>query len=541
METNVLQMTLVVIIYLFAVGYLGYRGFRGTRTTADYMLAGRKIHPFVMALSYGATFISTSAIVGFGGVAGLFGMGLLWLAFLNIFVGIFVAFVCFGGRTRLMGHNLDAHTFPELLGRRYQSRFVQGFAGAVIFALMPLYTAAVLIGAGKFIEQAFPISYEMALFFFATIVALYVIMGGLKGVMYTDALQGVIMFVGMAVLLVYTYARVGGVVEGHKALTDMASLVPPKLVTIGHQGWTAMPVGASELWWTLVSTIVLGVGIGVLAQPQLAVRFMTVKSRRELNRAVIVGGVFILCMVGVAFTVGALSNVLFFKESGKISIAAAGGDPEKIIPLFINTFMPPWFMGLFLVTLLAAAMSTLSSQFHAMGTAAGRDLCEMGICGREHRGTVTITRIGIFITFIGSVLLAYFLPLKMEKGTEIIARATAIFFGLCASAFLPAYIGALYTRWVTRAAAITGMLGGFILTALLFMFVHEKESVALILCQKFFGKPSILTSVTTGPFIWRVVDPLVIALPASLLLTLFVSLFTKRARKEHLDRCFKGF
>jgi SSS family solute:Na+ symporter len=84
---------LVVMIYLFLVVYLGWLGYTRTRTAADYLIAGRKIHPFVMAMSYGATFISTSAIVGFGGVAGLFGMSLLWLTFLNIFVGIFIAFV----------------------------------------------------------------------------------------------------------------------------------------------------------------------------------------------------------------------------------------------------------------------------------------------------------------------------------------------------------------------------------------------------------------------------------------------------------------
>jgi solute:Na+ symporter, SSS family len=130
---------------------------------------------------------------------------------------------------------------------------------------------------------------------FATIVATYVFFGGLKGVMYTDALQGVIMFVGMGVLLVFTYTRLGGVVEGHQTLTDLADLAPPTLTAIGHQGWTSMPdFGFGEtqynLWWIVVSTIVMGVGIGVLAQPQLAVRFMTVKSKRELNRAVGVGG-----------------------------------------------------------------------------------------------------------------------------------------------------------------------------------------------------------------------------------------------------------
>src|SRR3972149_4260417 len=114
----------VILAYLLVVAYLGWLGFRRTKTATDYMLGGRKTHPFIMALSYGATFISTSAIVGFGGVAGMFGMSLLWLTFLNIFVGIFIAFVFLGGPTRRLGHHLDAHTFPELLGRRYDSKFI---------------------------------------------------------------------------------------------------------------------------------------------------------------------------------------------------------------------------------------------------------------------------------------------------------------------------------------------------------------------------------------------------------------------------------
>ena len=120
--------TIVIVVYLLLVGYLAFRGFRRTKTTSDYLLAGRQMHPYVMALSYGATFISTSAIVGFGGFASIFGFSILWLTFLNIFVGIFIAFVFLGGPTRRMGHRLDAHTFPELLGRRFGSKFIQFFA-----------------------------------------------------------------------------------------------------------------------------------------------------------------------------------------------------------------------------------------------------------------------------------------------------------------------------------------------------------------------------------------------------------------------------
>ena len=88
----------IVTIYLIIVCYLVYKGWKRTRTTSDYMIAGREIHPVVMTLSYGATFVGTTVIIGFGGAAALFGFSLLWLSFLNIMVGVFIAFVFFGKR-----------------------------------------------------------------------------------------------------------------------------------------------------------------------------------------------------------------------------------------------------------------------------------------------------------------------------------------------------------------------------------------------------------------------------------------------------------
>lgn len=111
----------VILLYLTATVYLGWIAYRGTKSGADFLLGGRNAHPIIMALSYGATFISTAAIVGFGGVAGLFGMSLLWLTVMNVGIGIFIAFTVLGEPTRRIGHHLGAHTFPELLGLRYQS------------------------------------------------------------------------------------------------------------------------------------------------------------------------------------------------------------------------------------------------------------------------------------------------------------------------------------------------------------------------------------------------------------------------------------
>src|SRR5512136_975503 len=225
---NYFLLDIIILIYLLATMYLGYRGWKSTKDSEGYLVAGRKTHPYIMAMSYGATFISTSAIVGFGGIAGVYGMGLLYLTLLNIFVGIFIAFLFYGKRTRKMGHNLGAMTFPELLGKRFDSKFVQYFSGLVIFVGMPLYASVVLIGAARFLETTLSIDYDVALLIYSLIIAAYVIWGGLKGVMYTDAMQGTIMFVGMAILLVMTYSHLGGITSAHQALTDTAHLVPAK-------------------------------------------------------------------------------------------------------------------------------------------------------------------------------------------------------------------------------------------------------------------------------------------------------------------------
>jgi SSS family solute:Na+ symporter len=427
-----------------------------------------------------------------------------------------------------MGHNLNAMTFPELLGKRFDSKFIQYFSGLVIFFGMPLYASVVLIGAARFMETTLAIDFNVALLIYSVIIAAYVIWGGLRGVMYTDALQGTIMFVGMAFLLVMTYLHLGGVTAAHQALTDMAYLVPANLAAQGHTGWTSMPTFGGTWWWTLISTIVLGVGIGVLAMPQLVVRFMTVKSNRELNRGVLIGGVFILAMTGVAFTVGALSNVFFFQTQNDIAINVAQGNADSIIPIYINAALPEWFVYIFMLTLLAAAMSTSSSQFHSQGSAIGRDIYET-LTQKKGGSSILVTRLGIIVAMVIAVVLGYILP------ANIIARGTAIFFGLCAAAFLPMYTSALYWRGVTRAGAIAGLLTGTFLTVFWYLFIHKAEAVPLGICKMLLGRDVLITQMP-----WPVVDPIVVALPVAMLVTIAVSLGTKKMNEKHLEECFKG-
>ncbi|WP_457591628.1 sodium:solute symporter family protein [Geoglobus sp.] len=515
---DLLLVAIIVVAYLLVTGYFGYYGFRTTKDSEDYLVAGRRIHPVIMALSYGAAFISTSAIVGFGGVASIFGFSLLWLTFLNILVGIIIAYAVVGKRVRKKGLEVNALTFPELMGKMYNSRFIQVFSGLIIFAFMPLYAGVVLIGAARFIEVSLNVDYNLALFIMALIIAMYVVYGGLIAVVYTDAFQGTIMLASMVLLLAMTYAWFGGIVQAHEALTAL-NPVAIKVFSQkipGYTGWTNFPELGSVAWWTLVSSLILGVGIGVLAQPQLAVRFMTVANDRDLDKAVPIGSIFIFFTVGTAFIVGALSNAYFMETVGKPSIAVAGGNVDKVIPAYISSFMPDWFVAVFLVTLLAAAMSTLSSQFHTIGSALGRDVFQAGFLkGKYDERTVLITRLAISVGILFSIFLAYILP------PGVIARGTAMFFALCASSFLPAYLGGLYWSRASAAGAKASIVVGFTVSMIYIAFFHIKESSALGISRLLFGKDAL------AGFPWTVIDPMVIALPLATLTFIAVSLLSR--------------
>ncbi len=517
-----------LILYVACIAGLAILGFKKTKSKSDYLLAGKGIHPIVMALSYGATFVSTSAIVGFGGASGQFGLSLLWLTALTILVGVFIAFVIYGKKTRELGHRLDAYTLPELLSKRFNSKFLQGYSSVIIVLFMPIYASAVIKGMVDFVAAYFSLNPDIVLVVISVFIVLYVLTGGLKGIMYADAFQGGLMFLGMAFLLVYTYSLLGGVSNAHTALATLAdnpavAAQTQKLSSIGFMGWSNMPAFGSPIWWNVVTTLVAGVGIGVLAQPQLAVRFMTVKSGRELNRATLSGGIFIFMMTGTAFLVGSLSNVKFFEDTGKIAIGAAGAN-DSIIPLFIKSYLPEWFSGLFIIIMLAASISTASALAHTIGTSFGRDFMKNTLLAKL--STISATRIGIAIGITFSAALAY-MSSRLDVSMAIIAQGTSLFYGLCAASFLPTYTAALYSKSFTKQAAIASMVCGSATSIVWSFFINEKAATAMRLCKLIFGKNSLVAG--TGLSFLGMADALVIALPISIIVAVVVNMGTRKA------------
>jgi SSS family solute:Na+ symporter len=185
----------------------------------------------------------------------------------------------------------------------------------------------------------------------------------------------------------------------------------------------------------------------------------------------------------------------------------------KGVSLFTREALPEWFVVLLMLALLAAAMSTLSSLLHTMGTSMGYDLWGnlreklKGANGPEveHiRLSFKPSQIGTMAMIVVSVVLAYIMPIS------IIARATVMFMGLCVSAFLPALTHALYSKNPSTKAAISSLLVGASAWFLWTVFMHVKESAALGICQALFGVDALL------PMPWPVIDPLIIALPISM-------------------------
>lgn len=525
----------MVAVFVAITLILGWYGYKNTKNNEEFLLGRSKAGPIIIALSYGSTFLSASAVIGFGGQAAVHGMSVMWLCFLNLFVGLIVAFLIFGGPTRRKGRAVGASTYADLLGKLYESKGIRAFTAILIIVMMPIYAAAVLKGGVNSLATITGLNefYDVILILLAIIVAIYVVYGGIIAVMYNDALQAAIMFIGMAVILIVTYSYFGGVTSGNEALTSLwetkfsqMGQVPGTLE--GFNGWTNFSSFGSTEWLTVVTTFLLGVGIGALTQPQLAVRFMSAKSDRDLNKSLLIGSIFMIVIVGSAYTVGPLSNVYFFDTHGMIAseyVSSIGLGTDFIIPQFIlevfnDVTLGDVFVSLFLLSLVCAAISTISALLHTIGAAGGYDLYTLY---RNKKGTmagdsqnVNLNRICIVVIMVLMVVYCYLMP------KDIIAKATSVFMGMTAAALLPAYFHALYSKNPNRKAAIASISAGTISYLFLALFINSGTSIFLPICKMITGNAVLFPdSVMAG------VDPLVISLPLSIIV-MAVSLFVFR-------------
>ncbi len=508
----------MLVVFAAITILLGLYGYRNTKDNGAFLLGRNKTSPIIIGLSYGATFLSASAVIGFGGQAATHGLTVMWLCFLNLFVGLFIAFLVFGPRTRRVGRRLGAATFADLLGKMFRSKGIRAFTAILIIVMMPIYCAAVLKGGVNSVAVLTGLNdlYDVILIVMAIIVGVYVVYGGIIAVMYNDALQAGIMFAGMAVILVVTFSTLGGVTPAFSALEDM-DVSAAAGVLDGFTGWTSVAELGSSEWMLVVTTFLMGVGLGVLTQPQLIVRFMSAKDDKMLNRSLIVGSVFMMLIVGSAYTCGALSNVYFMEEHGLASSAYAaslglGTDfivPQYILEVFAGGFSGDFFICLFLLSLVCASISTISALMHTIGAAGGYDLFTLIENRKERRvldsQNIRVNRIVTAFMMVLVVVYCYIMP------NDIIAKATSLFMGMTAAALLPSYVHGLYAKGKTdKRAAICSITAGTVSYLFWALFINKSSSVFMPVCKWITGDAVLFD----GPIAFC--DALVVSLPLSI-------------------------
>jgi SSS family solute:Na+ symporter len=178
--------------------------------------------------------------------------------------------------------------------------------------------------------------------------------------------------------------------------------------------------------------------------------------------------------------------------------------------------MPVWFGAVFLLSMLSAGMSTLSAQFHTMGAALGADI--LPEIKKEHKKRISLgVRFGVVCSILISLVVCYTLS------ANIIARGTALFMGVCAATFLPAYFCSLYWQKATRAGALASLWTGALTSVFCMVFLHRAEAAPIGICKALIGRDVLI-----DVYPWFAVDPIVFALPLSTAVIILVSIFWKK-------------
>ncbi|MRX53049.1 sodium/panthothenate symporter [Bacillus sp. HMSC76G11] len=340
------------LVLIFFVGFWANRFVKSSDSfLQEYFLGGRQLGGFVLAMTMIATYGSASSFIGGPGVAYTRGLGWVLLSMAQLATGYFVLMVL-GKKFAIMARQYKAITLIDFLKERYKSHAVVIISAISIIVFLFSAMAAQWVGGARLIESLTGLSYTTALFIFAVSVLVYVIIGGFRAVALTDAVQGVIMFVGTLVLLVATIIAGGGISN------IMAELVAenPNLVS---------PYGAErDLTPLYVSSFWILVGVGVVGLPQITVRAMSYKDSRSMHRAIIIGTAVIgFIMLGMHLIGVFARPILPGVEVG-----------DQVMPMLTLKVLPPLLAGLVLAAPMAAIMSTVDSLLILVSSAIVKDI-----------------------------------------------------------------------------------------------------------------------------------------------------------------------
>lgn len=425
---------------MLAIGAYSY--FKTKNDMSGFMLGGRGLGPAVTALSAGASDMSGWMLMGLPGAMYVSGLGSGWIA-IGLTVGAYFNYSLVAPRLRVYTEIAsDAVTLPEFFERRFEdnSHLIRIVSSTVIIIFFAIYTTSGVVAGGKLFESSFGFSYELGLFVTAGVVVSYSAFGGFLAVSTTDFVQGCVMIVALIMVPLVALSHIGGVAELHQQV----GAISPDLLSLNSVSLIAIISAAS---W----------GLGYFGQPHIIVRFMAIRSVKELGTARRIGMSWMIVSLVGAVMVG-LTGLAYVSVNELVL-----DDPETIFIFLSTTLFHPLVGGFLLAAILAAIMSTISSQLLVTSSSLTEDFYHTFLRrSASPQELVFVGRVSVVLVAVLAVVLAH------NRDSSILSLVSNAWAGFGA-AFGPVVLLSLFWKRMNLAGALAGMIVGAI-TVLIWIY-----------------------------------------------------------------------
>ncbi|PAF47215.1 sodium/proline symporter [Helicobacter sp. 12S02232-10] len=436
LETVTLSFPIVTtfIIYALIMLYIGFYFYRKNETTEDYFLGNRTMGPFISALSAGASDMSGWLLMGLPGALYVGGLATSYIA-IGLSIGAFINWALVAKRLRVYTSVIaNSITIPDYFETRFSDdkhilRLISAF---VILIFFIFYISSGLVSGAKLFEATFGIKYNYALITGTIIIVAYTFFGGYKAVCWTDLIQGLLMMGALVVVPLVMLYHLGGVGEA----TSLVKEIKPEALSFGT-GVSVIGIISSLAW-----------GLGYFGQPHILVRFMSIRSVREIPIATAIGISWMVISLLGACLIG-ISGIAYI-----VKFDISLNDPEKIFIVMSQLLFNPWIAGILLSAILAAVMSTASSQLLVSSSTIAEDFYRK-IFNRKAppKLVMIVSRISVLIVACVAFLIS------TDKNSSILSIVAYAWAGFGAS-FGSVIIFSLFWSRMTRMGAISGMITG---------------------------------------------------------------------------------
>lgn len=423
-----------IVVYMAGMLLLGYLAYKRTSNLTDYMLGGRDLGPAVTALSAGASDMSGWLLMGLPGSMYIQGLSAGWIV-VGLTVGAYLNWLYVAPRLRTYTEIANnSITIPDYFENRFKdtSRILRITSAIVIIIFFTFYTSSGMVAGGKLFETAFGMDYTTGILLTASVVILYTLFGGFLAVSWTDTVQGLIMFLALIIVPLVTIANVGSTSLTFDTIRD----IDPTLMQ-AFEGTTTIGIISLLAW-----------GLGYFGQPHIIVRFMAITSVKEMKKARRIGiGWMIFSVVGAMFT--GLVGIAYLKDT-PLNIDTS----ETVFIVLAEQLFPSVITGFLLAAILAAVMSTISSQLLVTSSALTGDFYKAFLKkNASDKELVLVGRLAVLgVSIIGLIL-------ALNPNDTILGLVGYAWAGFGA-AFGPVVLLSLYWKRMTKWSALAGMLAG---------------------------------------------------------------------------------